>query len=187
MARLSQHTPFPEAGRALPDASQMWATPESEHQDSVIGSSTAESTAQGALREETQFHCLRSHSPSVGTSRFSRNTQSIQRVLRENAECKDLIGTHHRTSGRLPRLGWVPTPILFIDYVHRSECTFPAHTRDPSPSGKAKPSLARWLSCARVPTVRFVSLFRGLSISHVSSYPLIFKRERRTDVRVNQE
>ena len=62
------------------------ASPESEQRDSVIGNPVAESTAQGALHEETQFHSLRSHSPSVGTSRFSRNTQSIQRVLREHAE-----------------------------------------------------------------------------------------------------
>ena len=62
------------------------ASPESEQRDSVIGNPAAESTAQGALHEETQFHSLRSHSPSVGTSKFSRNTQSIQRVLREHAE-----------------------------------------------------------------------------------------------------
>ena len=62
------------------------ASPESEQRDSVIGNAAAESTAQGALREETQFHSLRSDSSSVGTSRFSRNSQSIQRVLREHAE-----------------------------------------------------------------------------------------------------
>ena len=61
-------------------------SPESEQWDSVIGNPAAESTAQGTLHEETQFHSLRSHSPSVGTSRFSRNTQSIQWILHEHAE-----------------------------------------------------------------------------------------------------
>ena len=62
------------------------ASPESEQWDSVIGNPTAESMAQGTLHEETQFHSLRSHSPSVGTSKFSCNTQSIQWVLCEHAE-----------------------------------------------------------------------------------------------------
>ena len=61
-------------------------SPESEQWDSVIGNPTAESTAQGALHEETQFHSIRSHSLSVGTSKFSHNTQSIQWVLCEHAE-----------------------------------------------------------------------------------------------------
>ena len=39
------------------------ASPESEQWDSIIGNPAAESMAQGALHEETQFHSLRSHSP----------------------------------------------------------------------------------------------------------------------------
>ena len=50
----------------------------------VFKNPAAESTAQGAFREETQFYSLSSYSPSVGTSRFSQNTHSIHWVMREH-------------------------------------------------------------------------------------------------------
>jgi hypothetical protein len=62
------------------------ASPESEQQDSVLGNPVAHSTAQDTLRGETQFHPVSTMTPSVDNSRFSRNTQSIQQVMREHAE-----------------------------------------------------------------------------------------------------
>jgi len=60
------------------------ASPESEQQDSSLGIPAAQSTAQNVPREETQFHSVLSHPPSENTSRFSRNSLSIERVLCEH-------------------------------------------------------------------------------------------------------
>ena len=61
-------------------------SPESEQQDSVLGNPAAHSTAQNAFQGNTQFRSAVSTTPPVSNSRFSRNTQSIQRVMREHAE-----------------------------------------------------------------------------------------------------
>ena len=60
------------------------ASPESEQQDSSLRIPAAQSTAQNVPQEETQFHSVLSHPPSENTSRFSRNSLSIEQVLREH-------------------------------------------------------------------------------------------------------
>ena len=61
-------------------------SPESEQRASVLGNPAAESTAQDAPQEETQFHSIRSLTPPANASRFSHNTQSLQQVMHEHAE-----------------------------------------------------------------------------------------------------
>jgi hypothetical protein len=61
-------------------------SPESEQQDSVLGNPIAQVTAQDAFHRNTQLHSVTSFTPPVSTPKFSRNTQSIQRVMRGHAE-----------------------------------------------------------------------------------------------------
>lgn len=61
-------------------------SPESEQRDSSIGVPVAQSTPQGALHAETPFESAQSATPAVSTTRFSRNSHSINRVMREHAE-----------------------------------------------------------------------------------------------------
>ena len=60
------------------------ASPESEQQDSGFGNPAAQSTAQNVPQNETAFHSVRSQSTSGSTTRFSRNSLSLERVLREH-------------------------------------------------------------------------------------------------------
>ena len=62
------------------------ASPESEQQDSVLGNPVAQSTAHNAFHKNTQFQSAISVPTSENASRFSRNPQSIRRVMREHAE-----------------------------------------------------------------------------------------------------
>jgi hypothetical protein len=77
--------PSPSSQRVRHEPMQR-ASPESEQRDSVLGIPAAHSSAQHGLREETQFHSVLSHRSHENTSRFSRNSRSIERVLREHAE-----------------------------------------------------------------------------------------------------
>ena len=76
----------PPLSRHLHHELRKRVSPESKQGDSVLGNPAAESTARDARREETQFHSFRSLTPPENASRFSRNTQSLQRVMREHAE-----------------------------------------------------------------------------------------------------
>jgi hypothetical protein len=64
-------------------------SPESEMPLSVLGEPLAQSRAQGAIIEDTGFYSISSHGHnknSVNDSKFSHNSQSMERVLQEHAK-----------------------------------------------------------------------------------------------------
>jgi hypothetical protein len=78
-----------EAGPPAPTSRQCMRydrSPESEQQDSVLGNPIAQVMAQDAFHRNTQLHSVMSFTSPVSTPKFSRNTQSIQWVMREHTE-----------------------------------------------------------------------------------------------------
>src|SRR5258708_10434608 len=56
------------------------------HMSPSIGEPMAHSTANGAVDENTGHHSVSANTASIHASRFSRNSESLRRVLQEHAE-----------------------------------------------------------------------------------------------------